>query len=107
MGPIRGIRKRKKNEKKPEENASGSGSSEKEGPLDWWDDFMKRISGMFFLWYSDCFTMSACSCFLSCILDVVVLHVVVEQSHLVWVCRFLSLLIEFWILVQLISILIN
>lgn len=53
MGPIRGIRKRKKNEKKPEENASGSGSSEKEGPLDWWDDFMKRISGMFFLWYSD------------------------------------------------------
>lgn len=41
--------------------------------------------------------MSACSCFLCCILDVVVLHVVVEQLHLVWVCRFLSLSIEFWL----------
>lgn len=48
MGPIRGLRKRKKTEKKPEENASGSGSSEKEGPVDWWDEFIKRISGMFF-----------------------------------------------------------
>ncbi|KAF3453824.1 hypothetical protein FNV43_RR04265 [Rhamnella rubrinervis] len=46
MGPIRGLRKRKKTEKKPEENASGSGSSEKEGTVNWWDEFMKRISGI-------------------------------------------------------------
>lgn len=51
MGPIRGFRKRKKTEKKPEENASGSGSSEKEGPVDWWDEFFKRINGIFFLCY--------------------------------------------------------
>ncbi|KAM0996380.1 hypothetical protein ACFX13_006450 [Malus domestica] len=46
MGPVRGIRKRKKAEKKGEENASGSGSSEKEGPVDWWDEFSRRINGM-------------------------------------------------------------
>lgn len=48
MGPVRGFRKRKKTEKKPEENASGSGSSEKDGPVDWWDEFFKRINGIFF-----------------------------------------------------------
>ncbi|KAM1653964.1 hypothetical protein ACFX2K_006414 [Malus domestica] len=46
MGPVRGIRKRKKAEKKGEENASGSGSSEKEVPVDWWDEFSRRINGM-------------------------------------------------------------
>ncbi|KAB2606842.1 nuclease HARBI1 [Pyrus ussuriensis x Pyrus communis] len=46
MGPVRGIRKRKKAEKKGEENASGSGSSEKEGPVDWWDEFSRRINGV-------------------------------------------------------------
>ncbi|KAI5322092.1 hypothetical protein L3X38_031164 [Prunus dulcis] len=46
MGPVRGVRKRKKADKKPEENASGSGSSEKEGPADWWDEFSKRINGL-------------------------------------------------------------
>lgn len=96
MGPIRGLRKRKKTEKKPEENASGSGSSEKEGSVDWWDEFMKRISGMFFfdiliaLPYLLSFLLVFI--FFCYILDVVV---VVEQSHSVWVCRFLSLLIEF------------
>ncbi|XP_068338513.1 protein ALP1-like [Pyrus communis] len=46
MGPVRGIRKRKKAEKKGEENASGSGSSEKEGPVDWWDEFSRRVNGV-------------------------------------------------------------
>lgn len=45
MGPIRGFRKRKKTEKKREENASASGSPE-EGPLDWWDEFSRRINGI-------------------------------------------------------------
>lgn len=49
MGPVRGVRKRKKADKKPEENASGSGSSEKEGPVDWWDEFSKRINGIILL----------------------------------------------------------
>ena len=47
MGPVRGFRKRKKAEKKPEENASASGSpGPEEGPLDWWDEFSRRINGM-------------------------------------------------------------
>jgi hypothetical protein len=45
MGPVRGSRKRKKTEKKHEENASASGSPE-EGPLDWWDEFSRRINGI-------------------------------------------------------------
>lgn len=52
MGPVRGFKKRKKAEKNKsheDQNASGSGSSEKEGPLDWWDEFSKRINGMFAL----------------------------------------------------------
>ncbi|XP_068311673.1 protein ALP1-like [Pyrus communis] len=48
MGPVRGIRKRKKADNKGEENASGSGSSEKEGPVDWWDEFSRRINGVQF-----------------------------------------------------------
>lgn len=48
MGPIRGYKKRKKIDKRTEENGSGSGSAEKEGPVDWWDEFSKRINGMLF-----------------------------------------------------------
>lgn len=44
MGPVRGFRKRKKTDKKHEDNASASGSPE-EGPLDWWDEFSRRING--------------------------------------------------------------
>ncbi|OMO91317.1 Harbinger transposase-derived nuclease [Corchorus olitorius] len=46
MGPVRGSKKRKKVEKKPEENASASGSSEKEGSVDWWDELSKRMNGL-------------------------------------------------------------
>ncbi|XP_062084884.1 protein ALP1-like [Humulus lupulus] len=46
MAPVRGSKKRKKTEKKPEENAYGSGSSEKDGPLDWWDELLRRINGL-------------------------------------------------------------
>ncbi|KAJ9178243.1 hypothetical protein P3X46_010143 [Hevea brasiliensis] len=42
MGPIRGYKKRKKIDKRTEENGSGSGSA---GPVDWWDEFSKRING--------------------------------------------------------------
>ncbi|GMN24332.1 hypothetical protein TIFTF001_000524 [Ficus carica] len=50
MAPVRGSKKRKKAEKKPEENASyASGSSEKEGPLDWWDEFLRRTNGLLVL----------------------------------------------------------
>ena len=49
MAPVRGSKKRKKTEKKPEENAfcyDASGSSEKDGPLDWWDELLRRINGI-------------------------------------------------------------
>ncbi|KAI4334494.1 hypothetical protein L6164_019178 [Bauhinia variegata] len=47
MGPAKGFKKRKKTEKKHDENGSDSGSPEKEGPVDWWDEFSKRIHGKF------------------------------------------------------------
>ncbi|WCJ41186.1 PIF / Ping-Pong family of plant transposase [Euphorbia peplus] len=49
MGPIRGYKKRKKIDRRcTEENASGSGSgsAEKDGPFDWWDDLSKRVNGV-------------------------------------------------------------
>ncbi|GAB2274318.1 hypothetical protein Dimus_039083 [Dionaea muscipula] len=46
MGPVRGVKKRRKTEKKFEQNASASGSSDKEEPADWWVDFSKRIHGL-------------------------------------------------------------
>ncbi|KAI4334495.1 hypothetical protein L6164_019178 [Bauhinia variegata] len=46
MGPAKGFKKRKKTEKKHDENGSDSGSPEKEGPVDWWDEFSKRIHGL-------------------------------------------------------------
>lgn len=56
MGPVRGLKKRKKTEKKHDENgsasASASGSPEKEGHIDWWNEFSKRINGtLFFFFY--------------------------------------------------------
>jgi hypothetical protein len=47
MGPVRGIRKRRKTEKNHDNNGSGSGSSEKEGVVDWWDELSKKINGIF------------------------------------------------------------
>ncbi|XP_045805092.1 protein ALP1-like [Trifolium pratense] len=46
MGPVRGIRKRRKTEKSLDNNGSGSGSSEKEGVVDWWDELSKKINGL-------------------------------------------------------------
>ncbi|XVF68699.1 hypothetical protein PTKIN_Ptkin11bG0022400 [Pterospermum kingtungense] len=50
MGPVRGLKRRRKIEKKPEENASAfasaSGSSEKERSVDWWGELSKRINGL-------------------------------------------------------------
>jgi hypothetical protein len=43
MGPVRGIRKRRKTDN----NGSASGSSEKEGVVDWWDELSKKINGIF------------------------------------------------------------
>ncbi|KAJ0101855.1 protein ALP1-like [Pistacia vera] len=48
MGPIRGLKKRKKAEKKVDQNVFASAASSllsQPEPLDWWDDFSKRISG--------------------------------------------------------------
>lgn len=57
MGPVRGLKKRKKPEKKHDENGSASELPAKEGPpLDWWIEFSKRINGRFRL-TSDTFTV--------------------------------------------------
>ncbi|GAB4860201.1 hypothetical protein Ancab_040427 [Ancistrocladus abbreviatus] len=45
MGPVRGVKKRRKTEKKVEHIDSASGSSEKES-VDWWVEFSKRIGGL-------------------------------------------------------------
>ncbi|XP_016725311.1 protein ALP1-like [Gossypium hirsutum] len=44
MGPVRGLKKRRKIEKKHEENASAS--SEKERSIDWWDELSKKMNGL-------------------------------------------------------------
>ncbi|XP_050217559.1 protein ALP1-like [Mercurialis annua] len=55
MGPIRGYKKRKRTDKRSQENgssppasgsASGSGSIDKDEPLDWFDEFSKRVNGL-------------------------------------------------------------
>ena len=48
MGPVRGFKKRRKVERKPEENAFASGSSEKEGSVDWWNELSKKMNGMLY-----------------------------------------------------------
>ena len=56
MGPIRGLKRRKKAEKKVDQNvlaaaaaSDGDGDAEflvaQPQPLDWWDNFSRRISG--------------------------------------------------------------
>ncbi|KEH39411.1 hypothetical protein MtrunA17_Chr2g0327841 [Medicago truncatula] len=50
MGPVRGTKKRRKTEKTHDNNngsGSASGSSEKEGLVDWWDELSKKINGIF------------------------------------------------------------
>lgn len=44
MGPIRGYKKRRKTEKKVEQKDF---ANSEEGSVDWWDDFSKRISGIY------------------------------------------------------------
>ncbi|KAK4286510.1 hypothetical protein QN277_003056 [Acacia crassicarpa] len=46
MGPIRGLKKRKKPERKYDENSSASDLPAKEDPLDWWIEFSKRMSDL-------------------------------------------------------------
>nr|AFK38118.1 unknown [Medicago truncatula] len=49
MGPVRGTKKRRKTEKTHDNNngsGSASGSSEKEGLVDWWDELSKKINGL-------------------------------------------------------------
>lgn len=46
MGPIRGLRKKKKLERKLDSNGTASDSSEKDEAIDWWDDFSKRTNGL-------------------------------------------------------------
>ncbi|GAB4824364.1 hypothetical protein Ancab_040293 [Ancistrocladus abbreviatus] len=45
MGPVRGVKRRRKTERKVEHNASASGSVEKDESGDWWVEFSKRIGG--------------------------------------------------------------
>jgi len=50
MGPVKGTKKRRKTEKAHDNNngsGSASGSSEKEGLVDWWDELSKKMNGTF------------------------------------------------------------
>lgn len=51
MGPVRGIKKRRKQDKNGSASASASGSSEKEGHEDWWEELSKRINGIYFYFF--------------------------------------------------------
>ncbi|KAA0035829.1 putative nuclease HARBI1 [Cucumis melo var. makuwa] len=44
MGLIRGLRKKKKLERKLDSNGTTSDSFEKYDAIDWWDDFSKRTN---------------------------------------------------------------
>ncbi|TYH80853.1 hypothetical protein ES332_D03G160800v1 [Gossypium tomentosum] len=57
MGPARGLKKRRKVEKKPEENASAS--SEKERSIDWWDELSRKMNGTIF---PTCFLIHILGC---------------------------------------------
>ncbi|XP_061372546.1 protein ALP1-like [Gastrolobium bilobum] len=47
MGPVRGLKKRRKPEKKHDKNgSSASGSPDKEGSEDWWDELSNRMNGL-------------------------------------------------------------
>ncbi|KDP29865.1 hypothetical protein JCGZ_18440 [Jatropha curcas] len=52
MGPIRGFKRRKKAEKKVDQNVLAAALSslhpQSQQPLDWWDDFSKRITDILF-----------------------------------------------------------
>lgn len=47
MGPVRGMKRRKKTEKKVDQNvlAAAASLSSQPQPIDWWDDFSQRITG--------------------------------------------------------------
>lgn len=45
MASADGLRKRRKTEKKAEAIGSDSGSSHNKEPVDWWDEFCKRVNG--------------------------------------------------------------
>ncbi|CAB4270727.1 unnamed protein product [Prunus armeniaca] len=48
MGPVRGMKRRKKAEKKVDQNvlAAAASLSSQPQPVDWWDDFSQRITGL-------------------------------------------------------------
>ncbi|KAH7537247.1 protein ALP1-like [Ziziphus jujuba] len=45
MGPVRGLKKRKKVEKKVDQNVLAASLGPEPEPLDWWDGFSQRITG--------------------------------------------------------------
>lgn len=59
MGPIRGLKRRKKAEKGIDRNGAhiSPGNQAHQG-LDWWEDFSKRITGTFDFTISSCFAFT-------------------------------------------------
>lgn len=47
MGPIRGIRKKRKVVKKVVGGGQSTAQESGQGPADWWDDFSRRITGLY------------------------------------------------------------
>lgn len=78
MGPVRGVKKRKRVDKKGEEKSVGC----ELGDGDWWDDFSKRITGPFF---SSCLVIFKLNLYL----------VWVYWMLMVWMCYLVSCLFLF------------
>ena len=47
MAPIRGLKRKKKSEKKVDQNVLVASLGSQLKPLDWWDDFSQRITGKY------------------------------------------------------------
>lgn len=47
MGPIRRIRKKRKVVKKVVGGGQSTAQESGQGPADWWDDFSRRITGLY------------------------------------------------------------
>lgn len=49
MAPIRGLKRKRKSEKKVDQNVLVASLGSQLNPLDWWDDFSQRITGQIVL----------------------------------------------------------
>lgn len=70
MGPVRGLKKRKKVEKKVDQNVLAASLGPEPEPLDWWDGFSQRITGKdFFSFFLSAAFFFCFACLLVCYVE--------------------------------------